>query len=153
MLQPGTYLVRSLLKCQPMSLIKWEPLGDIDRFFNFDFPVMPRFGFDFAVDMYEEKGQVIAEMNLPGVDPDKLNLAIEHDILRVTGSREETQETKKKNYYSKEISRGSFERTVRLPGEVEGSRTEAEYKNGVLKVTMPKKQVSLADKIKIDVKK
>jgi HSP20 family protein len=140
-----------------MAIVKWESFGDMDRFFeDFAFPPMPsmsKMGFDLAVDVYDDKENIIAEMNLPGIDPAKVNVSVEDNHLRITGAREEEKEEKKKNYYSKEIRRGSFERTVRLPERVEKEKVKAAYENGVLKVTLPKSHTSESAKIEIEVKK
>lgn len=135
-----------------MSLIKWEPLMDIDNVFD-SFPALAKFGTDLAVDVYEKDNNIIAEMNLPGIDPEEINVSVENNYLRISGSREESKEDKKKHYYSKEIKRGSFERMVRLPSKVEEEGATAEFKNGELKITLPKTTESAAKKIKIDIKK
>ncbi len=135
-----------------MALIKWEPFGGIDRFFE-DFPAFPKQGLDLAVDVYEKDKNIIAEMNLPGIPPDKINVSVEDNYLRVSGSREESKEEKEKHYYSKEIHRGSFERVVRLPAAVEKNKVSAEYKNGELTITLPKVTGAIAGKVKVQVKK
>ena len=137
-----------------MSLIRWEPFGDIERFFDAEWPRLDRrgFGLDLAVDVYEDKGKVVAEMQLPGVDPAKLDVSVEGDYLKVAGSREEEKEDKGKNYYSKEIRRGSFERVVRLPKPVVADKAEASYEKGVLKVSMPVKEAGAKGGIKVKVK-
>lgn len=136
-----------------MALIKWEPFGEIDRFFE-DLPsaVFPKMGWDLAVDIYEKDGNLMAEMNLPGVDPDKIDVSVEGNHLRISGSREESKEEKQKQYYSKEIRRGSFERLVRLPTEVQKDKVSAEYKNGELLVMMPKAVLSKQGKVPVKVK-
>ena len=135
-----------------MRLIKWEPFSEVDRFFD-DFPVVsfPKFSWDMAVDLYEEKENIVAKMNLPGIDPDKINVSIEDNTLRVTGSREEEKEEKNKHYYSKEIKRGSFERSVRLPKSVDRSKVDAQYKDGILTVTTPiiKSEKETSVKVKV----
>lgn len=138
-----------------MALIKWRPFADIDEIFEREFiPIRwPKVGWDLAADVYEEKGNIVAKLNLPGMDPDKIDISIEGDILRVSGSREEEKESKDKNYYSKEIRRGSFERTISLPGPVKVDDVEAEYKDGVLTITMPKKEGESVKKIKVRAKK
>lgn len=137
-----------------MKLINWEPIGEMDRWFE-DFPVvsLPKFGWDMAIDLYEEQDNVIVKMNLPGIDPDKVNVSVEDDILRVSGSREEEKEQKEKRYYSKEIRHGSFERAVRLPKSVDNKKIDAEYKNGILKITMPIMPKEKGTTVKIKVTK
>jgi HSP20 family protein len=104
--------------------------------------------------VYEEGNQVIAELNAPGIDPQKVDIVLENGHLKISGSRETTEEKKGKNYYSKEIQRGSFLRMVPLPSEVDIDATTASYKNGVLKVTMPKaKGAEKAKKVTVKVEK
>lgn len=121
-----------------MKIINWEPLGKIDRYFD-DFSLRPlrSFGWDLAVDVFEEGESVMAKMNLPGIDPEKIEISTEGDMLHISGEREEEKEEKNKEYYSKEIRRGSFSRTVELPHVVDASKTKATYQDGVLTVTMP----------------
>ena len=136
-----------------MAIIKWEPLRDIERLFDMDFPFMTmpvaKVGNDLALDVYEEGGNIIAELSLPGVTPDNFDITVEGDHLRISGTREEIQENKDKNYYYKEIKRGSFERTLRLPMEVQADKCDAKYKDGILKVTIPKIEASQPKKIKV----
>lgn len=122
-----------------MPVIKWEPLNELDRFFDERAypPLFPKLGLDLAADIYEEKGAVVAKMNIPGIDPDELDVSVDEDILTVSGSREEEKETDEKDYYSKEIRRGLFSRSVRLPKSVDAKRASAGYKDGVIVVTLP----------------
>lgn len=122
-----------------MAIIKWEPFADVESFFeDFPTPSFKELGTDLAVDLYEEGGNVVAKMNVPGVDPEKINVTVEDNTLRVSGSHEEEKEEKKKHYYHKEIRKGSFERMVSLPQGVLKDKVSAEYKNGTLIVTLPK---------------
>lgn len=135
-----------------MTLIKWEPFSEIDHFFD-DLPSLTKVGWDLAVDVYEKDNNLVAEMNLPGIDPEKIDIAIEDGYLRVTGSREESKEEKKKHFYSQEIRRGSFERVVRLPSPVQKEKVTAEFKNGELRITLPKMKEIAKSKVKIQIKK
>ncbi|MBP6891943.1 Hsp20/alpha crystallin family protein, partial [Candidatus Shapirobacteria bacterium] len=94
---------------------------------------------------------VVAELNIPGFDPQKIDISIDNQVLTVKGETEETEEEKKRDYWRKEIRKGSFERMVRLPAEVDENNVEAVYKNGVLKIVMPKKTSSSQTK-KIPIK-
>lgn len=122
-----------------MPIIKWEPLGELDRLFDGRpyVSLFPKLGWDLAVDLYEEDGNVVAKMNLPGVEPEELDITVDEDSLSVSGSRQEEEETEKKDYYSKEIKRGSFSRSVSLPKPVNASQAGAEYVDGILTITMP----------------
>lgn len=140
-----------------MSLIKWEPFDDIDRFFG-DFSAMPalrmqNIGFDLAVDLYEDGNILVAEMQLPGMKGEEIDVEVIDNSLRVSGRREEVDEKKEKNHYTKEIRRGSFERVIQLPDPVEEGSVEAEYVEGVLKVRMPKRRIEETKRVKVQVKK
>ncbi len=139
-----------------MSLIKWEPFDEFDRFFRDVQPLMParssQMGFDMAVDVYEDGGEIVAEMNLPGLKGEEIDVEVEDNYLRIAGRREEVQEKKEKSHYVKEIRRGSFERVVQLPDAVEQEAVTAEYKDGVLKVHMPKLAKKEENKVKVQVR-
>lgn len=136
-----------------MSLIRWEPFQDLERLFAEDWPMTPviKVGLDLAVDLYEEGENLVARIQLPGIDAKNLEVSVEDQYLKVSGSREEEKEEKKKNYYSKEIRRGSFERMVRLPKPVVTDKVSADYKDGVLVVTLPKKTESKGGKVTVKV--
>ena len=136
------------------TLMKWEPFKEMERFFGEDFPFLPivpklKMGWDMAVDVYEEKGNIIAEMNLPGIDPEKLEITVKDGYLKILGKREEEKEKKETNFYYKEIKRGEFERLVRLPVAVKAEKAEAQYTKGVLKVILPKTEIVKEEKIKV----
>lgn len=136
-----------------MSLIKWEPFSQIDDFFS-DFPRanFSKMSSDLAVDVFEKDNKIIAEMNIPGMKPEDIDLSVEDNHLRISGSHQEEKEDNKKHYYSREIRRGSFERIVALPSPVDKDKVEAEYENGRLTITMPKSEKSKDQKIPIKVK-
>ncbi len=138
-----------------MPLIPWRPL-DLDRFFEDDdwfLPVIPKTKlFEPAMNLYETDKEVIAELNLPNIDPEKVQVTVENQVLHVTGTTEEKKEEKKKGYWRKEIRSGSFERAVQLPVPVKEEKTEASYEKGVLKVVMPKQSEPKKKAIKVKVR-
>src|SRR3989344_2222299 len=140
-----------------MQLIKWEPFKEIDRLFDDrffqPFGAFPKLGFDLAVDVYEEKGNVIAKMSLPGIKPEEVDISLEDNMLTISGRREEEKEVDKKDYYSKEIRRGSFSRTFSLPKAVNAGKAEAKCINGVLSVTMPAVAGAKSKAVKVEIKK
>ncbi len=139
-----------------MSLIPWKPFSDIDRFFSDDdwfLPVFPRLDISKpAMDIYETNKDVVAEINVPDFDPEKIDISIEDDVLKVSGKKDEKEEKKEKGYWQKEIRKGSFERMVRLPATVKKDKIDAVYEKGVLKIRMPKVKAELKSKIQIKVK-
>jgi HSP20 family protein len=134
-----------------MPIIKWDPFNELDELLEDDSHIMPmlKAGWDLAVDIYEKDNNIIAEMNIPGIDHDKVEIIIDDDLLKISGSREQKEEINEENYCSKEIRRGSFERIITLPNIVEAEKADAEYKNGVLKVIMPKKENAQGHKVKV----
>lgn len=140
-----------------MAIVRWDPFRSLNQMFDDDFPFMatrPVVPSNLSVDVYEEGDSVVAEMHVAGMDPDKLEVTVEDNFLRVVGSMEEEKEEDKKNYYYKEIRRGSFERAVRLPDNVRDDDAKATYEDGVLKVIMHKDDAEKKHrKIAIDMKK
>ncbi len=137
-----------------MSLIPWKPFSDMERFFGDEdwfLPVLPKTKIsEPAMDVYETDKEVIAEVNAPGYDPEKIDVSVKNGLLVVKGEFEEKKEEKEKNYWRKEIRRGSFERMTRLPAEVDENKVEATYEKGILKIVIPKlKKAKPEKKIKV----
>lgn len=135
-----------------MAIIKWEPFDELDRFFD-DFPRLPMRmkGFVPALDLYEDKDNLMAETALPGIDPNDVEVTVANDVLTVKGGSQKQSEVEEKNYYRKEVRGGSFYRQVALPMHVAGEKTKAEYANGILKITMPKAPEIKAKTVKVAV--
>lgn len=135
-------------------LIPWqpflEPFENLEKFLgnvNKTTPV----GISLAVDIYEKGNNLIIETPLAGIDPDKVEISIENDILTMQGKMEKKSEVEEKNYYRKEISTGSFYRQIPLPKPVIGDKASAAYENGVLKVSVPKAPGKKSKKIEVKV--
>jgi len=137
-----------------MAIIPWRPFEELESFFENENWMLPVRFREPAMDVYETEKEVIAEINLPGIDPEKVNVSVENQILRVNGTSEEKKEEKKKGYWRKEIRRGAFERVVSLPCAVDENKVEANYEKGILKIVMLKleKKASQGKKIKIKTK-
>ena len=119
-------------------LTQWKPFSELDDFFSDSLrPVFSTLQADLAVDIFEENANIIAKMSLPGVVASEIDISVEDDLLHISGAREEEKEVDKKDYYSKEIRRGSFARTVRLPKAVKSDMAEATYEDGTLQIIMP----------------
>lgn len=112
-----------------------------------------QFGFTPAVDMYEDKDNIVIETQLGGIDPDKVDIAIENNVLSIKGESEKKSEVDDKNYYRKEIRRGSFYRSIPLPTKVDGENASAVNEDGILKITIPKAPEVKPKTIKIQSKK
>lgn len=112
-----------------------------------------QFGFTPAVDMYEDKDNIIVETQLAGIDPEKVDISIENNVLCIKGESEKKSEVEDKNYYRKEIRRGSFYRSIPLPTKVDGDHAEALTEGGILKISIPKAAEVKPKSIKIQTKK
>ena len=142
-----------------MSLIKWTPFfqefEDMDKTFDAMLPTVQgdRFGFTPAVDMYEDKSNIVIETQLGGIDPEMVNISIENNVLTIKGESEKKSEVEEKNYYRKEIRRGAFYRSIALPARVDGDKAAAVSEGGLLKITVPKITENKPKTIKIQTKK
>jgi len=112
-----------------------------------------QFGYTPAVDMYEDKDNIVIETQLGGIDPEKVDVSIENNVLTIKGESEKKSEVEDKNYYRKEIRRGSFYRSIPLPTKVDGENAVAVNEDGILKITVPKAAEVKPKTIKIQSKK
>lgn len=126
------------------------PLRDLERFFEEG--AWEGVGFTPAIDVYQDNDNVIVETPLPGVDPEKVDITIENDVLTISGQTEDKQEIKRENYYRKEVRQGSFSRSVILPMSVKADMAEAHSEKGILKVIIPKAEEVKPKKIAVKIK-
>ena len=137
-----------------MAIIKWTPLYepwlDMERAFE---GFSAGSAFNPACDLYEQGNALVAEVALAGIDPDKVTISIEDNMLSLEGSLERQTEVDEKNYYRREVKSGGFHRLVSLPTAVNAAETKAAYAKGILKIIMPKKEQLKPQTIKIDIKK
>ena len=105
-----------------------------------------------AMDVYQTKDSVVVETPVVNVDPSKLNISVENDMLTIEGQSEKKSEVDDKDYYRKEVRYGSFQRSVTLPVAVTGDKAEAVYKDGILTITIPKAPQAKKNTIKVKVK-
>lgn len=141
-----------------MSLIKWTPFfadDDMEEALSGMLPAVrgSQFGFTPAVDVYEDQDNIIIETQLAGINSDDVSISIENNVLCIKGESEKKREIDEKNYYRKEIRRGSFYRSIPLPTKVSGDDAKAVADDGVLKITIPKSPEIKPKTIKIENKK
>ena len=141
------------------DLIRWNPIFDsldgAEQIFNDLLPVLrsDQNSFVPAIDMYEDKDNIIIETQLAGIKPEDVQISIDNDILCIKGESEHKSEVDEKNYYRKEIRRGSFYRSVQLPAHMQGDKAKAIAEDGVLKIVIPKAPEAKPKTIKIEAKK
>ena len=129
------------------GLMPWSGFGnlkqDMDRLFDRlvaskwdDFPTVG----DWApsMDISETKDSLVVKLEVPGMDQKDIRIALQENLLTITGEKKQEKEEKDERYHRVERSYGAFTRGVRLPVAVDGSRVAATFKNGLLTVTLPK---------------
>jgi HSP20 family protein len=114
-------------------------------------PMMTTTGFSPAIECFIDKEgkKFYCQVMLPGVDPKDVNLQVQGNTLTISGERSETRETKEADYLRREITYGSFQRSVPLPEGVDKDKLNAEYRNGILEVTAPIAAAALPRKVEI----
>ncbi len=137
-----------------MSLIPWRPFWDIDKWFDEEPLLGENFSTTPKMDIYKTKKNVVAEIELPGINPENIKVEVENNALRIEAEKEEKKEEKEKDYYRREISSSSYKRIIPLPVEVIEDKAEASYEDGVLKVLIPrmKEEKNKNKKIQIKIK-
>ena len=93
-----------------------------------------------AVDIYETGSEIVLTAEIPGIDENDVEIKIEDNTLTLRGERKFSKETKEENYHRLERSYGAFYRAFTLPNSIDAENIRAEHENGILRVTMPKKQ-------------
>jgi len=142
----------SLIRYQP-----WDPFQEMEDVFN-RFPSLPSLtgnknAFVPAMNMYETKDAVIVEIPLAGVDPKDVEVSVEKGVLVIQGETKKEHEVDDKNYYRKEMRSGSFFRQVALPVSVKEDKVDAQFEDGILKVTCPKSAPVETKKINVRIVK
>jgi len=126
--------------------------GIFDRFFN-DLELPDFFGEEGmlvpAFDISETENEYIITGEIPGIDAKELDITLLDGILTIKGEKKQEKEDKDKNYHRVERHYGSFRRSFRIPEKVKTDKLDATYKDGVLKLALPKAEASEARKIEV----
>ena len=102
-----------------------------------------------SVDIYENENELVLSAEAPGIEDKDIEIKIENNTLSIQGERKIEKETKEENYHRIERSYGSFYRSFTLPTNVNQDNIKAEYDNGVLRISMPKKPELQPKKVKV----
>lgn len=144
-----------------MNIIKYDPFRDLrslqdemNRLFSTSFPRISNqeemsTGWSPSVDIYEGENQVVLEAELPGMKREDFDLSIENNVITLKGERRFEKKDGGDNYHRVERAYGSFTRSFNLPRTVLTEDIKAEFKNGVLTVTLPKKEEAKSRKIEV----
>jgi HSP20 family protein len=108
-------------------------------------------GFSPQIDLSETDKEIKISAELPGVESKDIDVSVEDGTLTIRGEKKHEHEEKEKGRYRMERSYGSFERSIPLPAEVDESKAKAEFKKGVLRLTLPKRPGAQSRRKKIPV--
>lgn len=142
-----------------MSIIRYNPADYVpstfsnlvDRFFSESVARSGGSSFVPKVDIIENEKSFEINFAVPGLNKDDFNIELKDNYLTVSGERKLTNEKKDKNFHSIETNYGSFSRSFSLPENVDATKAEAKYNNGILELTIPKdEKKELKQSIKVN---
>ena len=139
-----------------MSLIKWDPF----REFNTLPARLAFWGKDWeeplstttyvpSVDIFETDNEVVVKAEMPGMNASDVDVRLENNVLTLKGERHFEKDAKEENYHRIEREYGTFTRSFALPRTVNGDKVSAEYRDGILKIVLPKKEETKPKAIKV----
>lgn len=141
-----------------MSLVEWNPFRDMDVFSNNWSNLWENWPFRYLsgmssprVDVYQTENDVVLKAEIPGISKEDLNVYIDENSIRLSGHSKRNNEFKDEHILRSERYYGSFSRTIPLPVEVKSDHAKAEYKDGILTVTVPKAEPSKTKGRRIDI--
>jgi HSP20 family protein len=145
-----------------MTMIKYDPFrelrslqDEVNRLFSSSFSrrdgdnELMRGAWSPQVDIFENKNEIVLEAELPGMKPEDVNISIENNILTIHGERKFEKKDEQDNFHRVERSYGSFTRSFTLPPTVSSENANAEFENGVLKLTLAKREEAKPRRIEI----
>jgi HSP20 family protein len=146
-----------------MEPVPWKPLGELtsfrremdrlwDRFFG-DRPLAKLFEREWgpSVDISETKDNVVVKADLPGLEAKDVDVSVSGDMVTIKGEKAKEEEERGEHDYSCERYFGAFQRSCRLPMNVQVDKAKATFDKGVLKITLPKSEEARKKKIEIKV--
>jgi HSP20 family protein len=146
-----------------MNLVKWNPWKEMSvlqnrmhHLFNEPFFRSGREGDELslgawhpAVDMFDNDDKIVIKAELPGMDKKDFSVDVKDRVLTLSGQRNYDNEVKEENYYRRERTYGKFKRAFQLSADVDADNIKAEFKDGVLKVEIPKPEAQKPKQITV----
>ena len=102
-----------------------------------------------AVDIHETENQIVVKAEVPGMEREDIELGLENNVLTLKGDRRFEKDTTEENYHRIERAYGTFSRSFSIPSVVDEDKISADYKEGVLTITLPKTEKAKAKQIAI----
>ena len=135
-----------------MNLVRWSPWREMEDFSDrvnrfFDGTLLPAAwlseesglrNWSPVVDIYDQDGNIVIKAELPGVDKKDIHVDVKDGVLTLAGERSYENEVKEENYHRKERALGKFQRSFTLAEDLDPDKIEADYKDGILKIEIPK---------------
>ena len=121
----------------------------VERFFGDLQPGSSLTAFAPPIDIVDRGNEIVVRADLPGMEQKDIQIELQDGVLTVRGERKEERQQEADNYRWSERWGGSFMRSITLPAGVDAAKIQAQFKNGVLEVHMPKKQESAPKKIEV----
>lgn len=144
-----------------MNFVRWNPLGEMSMLQNqmnrlFDTALQGWPGdsngttqWTPSADIYESENELVVNLDLPGVDPKMVDIRVENNILSIRGERQFEDKQNKENFHRVERTYGPFARSFTLSTVVDADRIRANYKSGVLSISLPKAEAAKPKRIQI----
>jgi len=146
-----------------MSLIKWQPFGELDDAFNRLIPTMfgrsarigaengGKFAWAPSADISENDQEYLIRAELPAVKKEDVKVTLDQGMITIHGERKEDKETKDEKFHRVESFRGAFSRSFSVPDNIDEKGIRADSKDGVLTVHLPKSKATLARTVEVKV--
>jgi HSP20 family protein len=145
-----------------MTLIRWEPLREMDtlqremnRLFDSLTPAAERtsngVAFVPAAEMHETPEAIHLKLEIPGMEAQDLDVQVTAEAVAISGERRSETKTEQKGMTRSEIRYGSFRRVIPLPTRIQNNSVQAEYKNGVLNLNLPKAESEKNQVVKVQI--
>lgn len=151
----------SLIRYSAPSLSNWSAFDrlsslqdEVNRLFDFSYPSRDSglfSGWSPALDLYDEKDNVVAVLEVPGMKKDDFEIGLHDGVLTVSGERKHEFEDKDGKTFRSERYFGKFQRSVSLPIRVDSGKVSASYKDGILTITLPKAEEAKPRRIEVSV--
>ena len=147
-----------------MAIVRWSPFRDLvglqdemNRLFDTfskgnDTQNLLEGTWAPAVDIYETPNELVVKADLPDLKLEDIDVRVENQTLTIKGERRFEEDAAEKGYHRIERSYGSFVRNFAVPSTVDTEKVSADYKNGVLTITLPKKEAAKPKQVKVEVK-
>ena len=154
-----------------MTITRWRPFGHIERWEPFgEFDTLRKemdklfdqfrlgwkeegngFGFVPSAEIDETDTEIHLKLEVPGMEADDLDIEVTDDAVAIKGERKSETKTEEKGGFRSEFHYGKFERLIPMPARIAKDQVDAEYKAGVLRLTIPKSQEETTEAVKVKV--